>query len=270
MQGRLSPPVDGKIQAFPWTHWRDEFALAERHEFALLEWTLDHERMDENPLMTVVGRQEIDALSRRHGVDVGSLTGDCFMQAPFYKARGNRRRALIEELKAILDAAAALNIRFVLIPLVDNGRLEDEVQRDSLIAGLEEVAGMLGAGGPTIVFESDFPPPRLADLMDKIRAPSFGINYDIGNSAALGHDPVEEIAAYGRRIVNVHVKDRVAGGTTVPLGAGSADLPHVFRLLAGIGYLGDYILQTARAADGDDVAAACRYRDLTKRWIEAA
>ena len=24
MQGRLSPQVDGKIQAFPWVHWRDE------------------------------------------------------------------------------------------------------------------------------------------------------------------------------------------------------------------------------------------------------
>lgn len=270
MQGRLSPPVDGKIQAFPWAHWRDEFALAERHGFALMEWTLDHERLDENPLMTVAGRQEIDALSRRHGIDIGSLTGDCFMQAPFYKEQGSRRRALIEELKAILEAAAALSMRFVLIPLVDNGRLEDEVQRDTLIAGLEEVAGMLGADGPTIVFESDFAPPQLADFMDHLPGPSFGINYDIGNSAALGYDPVQEIAAYGRRIVNVHIKDRVAGGTTVPLGTGNADLPHVFRILAGIGYRGDYILQTARAADGDDVAAACRYRDMVKGWIEAA
>jgi hexulose-6-phosphate isomerase len=39
MQGRLCAPVDGKIQAFPWDHWRDEFPLAQRFGFPLMEWT---------------------------------------------------------------------------------------------------------------------------------------------------------------------------------------------------------------------------------------
>ena len=30
MQGRLSPPVEGRIQAFPWLCWTSEFAIAER------------------------------------------------------------------------------------------------------------------------------------------------------------------------------------------------------------------------------------------------
>ena len=28
MQGRLSPLVDGKIQAFPWNYWKQEFKIA--------------------------------------------------------------------------------------------------------------------------------------------------------------------------------------------------------------------------------------------------
>lgn len=40
MQGRLSPVVDGKIQAFPWGHWEDEFRLANGHGLSLMEWTL--------------------------------------------------------------------------------------------------------------------------------------------------------------------------------------------------------------------------------------
>ena len=33
MQGRLSPLVNGKIQAFPWDYWRDEFSLANKYNF---------------------------------------------------------------------------------------------------------------------------------------------------------------------------------------------------------------------------------------------
>ena len=56
LQGRLSPVVDGKIQAFPWAHWRDEFPEAARLSLKLLEWTLDHDRLSENPLMTLEDR----------------------------------------------------------------------------------------------------------------------------------------------------------------------------------------------------------------------
>ena len=91
MQGRLSPPVDGKIQAFPWDRWRDEFAAAEKIGIGLMEWTLDHDRLAENPLMTAEGRDEIKALSARHGVRVLSLTGDIFMQMPFWRVAGATR-----------------------------------------------------------------------------------------------------------------------------------------------------------------------------------
>jgi hexulose-6-phosphate isomerase len=79
--------------------------------------------------------------------------------------------------------------------------------------------------------------------------------------------PADEIAAYGQRIVNVHIKDRVLGGTTVPLGTGSADFESVFAALAKAGYRGNYILQTARAQDGDHAGALCRYRDMAANWI---
>ena len=83
MQGRLCPMVDGKIQSFPWRDWRTEFPVAQRLGVGLMEWTLDHDRLPENPLMTPQGRREIRALSSKYGVRVESLTGDIFMQAPF-------------------------------------------------------------------------------------------------------------------------------------------------------------------------------------------
>jgi hexulose-6-phosphate isomerase len=119
-----------------------------------------------------------------------------------------------------------------------------------------------------VAFESEFAPVDLARFIGRLDPVLFGINYDIGNSAALGFNPSEEISAYGQRIINVHVKDRVLGGTTVPLGAGNADFETVFKELARLSYAGNYILQTARAPDGDHAKALRRYRNMTVDWIE--
>ena len=269
MQGRLSPPVNGKIQAFPWEHWRVEFATAQANGFGLMEWTLDQERLHENPLMTLAGRDEIRVLAHRHGVQVLSLTGDCFMQAPFYKVSGAARRALLGDFRRVVAACADIGLRYVVVPLVDNGRLENARQEDDLIAGLNEIAPLL-QDGMKVIFESDYPPPALRGFIARLPAAHFGINYDIGNSAALGFDPVEEIGAYGARVDSVHVKDRVLGGTTVPLGTGNANFPAVFQALKRSGYSGNFILQTARAADGDHAAALRRYRDMVTGWLKAA
>ncbi len=269
MQGRLSPQVNGKIQAFPWVHWQTEFATAQANSFGFMEWTLDQERLYENPLMTNAGREEIRALLQRHSVQVLSLTGDCFMQAPFYKVGGATRKALLADFGRVVAACADIGIRYVVVPLVDNGRLENAEQEEKLIAGLRQVEPHL-RDGMKIIFESDFPPARLRSFIDRLPEQRYGINYDIGNSAALGFDAGEEIIAYGSRIDNVHVKDRVLGGTTVPLGSGNADFPAVFRALKQTGYRGHFILQTARAADGDHAGALRRYRDMVMNWLGTA
>lgn len=83
MQGRLSDQVDGKIQAFPWKHWQDEFRVAKSINMPIMEWTLDQQHLYENPLMTSVGQEKIKSLSLEYGIKIPSLTGDCFMQSPF-------------------------------------------------------------------------------------------------------------------------------------------------------------------------------------------
>src|ERR1035437_2014244 len=117
MQGRLSPPVGGKIQAFPWDHWQDEFGAADRHGFRIFEWTLDHERIDENPLMTQEGQRQIRALGEQHRLRVASLTADCFMQAPFWKATGLARLKLLATFKAVVDACAQVGPTTMVVPL---------------------------------------------------------------------------------------------------------------------------------------------------------
>ncbi|MBH5388114.1 sugar phosphate isomerase/epimerase [Bradyrhizobium sp. CNPSo 4019] len=270
MQGRLSALVDGKIQAFPWNEWREEFPRAKALGLTRMEWTIDQERLRENPLMTEPGQQEILTLSHENGVRIPSLTGDCFMQAPFWKVDAVVRDALVADLDLLIAACSRIGIEFVVIPLVDNGKIERQSESDTLKRVLLARSETLARRNVRIVFESDLPPRKLARFMEAFPAEVFGINYDSGNSASLGYDSAEEIGAYAPRILNVHVKDRVRGGTTVPLGTGNADLPKTIRLIERSGYKGQYILQTARAADGDHAGALARYRDMTIGWIEDA
>ncbi|MDA1095646.1 MAG: TIM barrel protein [Chloroflexi bacterium] len=268
LQGRLSPLIEGRIQAFPWSCWRAEFPMGERNGFHLMEWTLDQHRLRENPLLDPAGQADIAALSRQHGLMIHSLTADCFMQAPFWKAQESQRGALERDFLAVVQACAAGGLARVVVPLVDNGRLESAEQQDTLVTFLQQQSDLLAEEGVQVLFESDFGPSELARFIGRLDPALFGINYDIGNSAALGFSPAEEIAAYGRRILGVHVKDRALGGPTVPLGSGAADFEAVFGGLQRVGYTGHYILQTARAADDDHAGVLCRYRDMTLEWLD--
>lgn len=269
MQGRLSALVDGKIQAFPAANWQNEFASAAAIGIGAMEWTLDQADLYQNPIMTHPGRASIEALVKQHAVSIPSLTGDCFMQAPFWKAATVEQASRLKlDFVAIVDACAKLKIGFIVVPLVDAGRLDTREQEDHLVNFLSEQVSYFQRSKVRIAFESDFKAEDLARFIGRLDAESFGVNYDIGNSAALGFDPNEEFACYGSRIINVHVKDRILGGTTVPLGSGAALFDLVFRLLARSGYKGNYILQTARATDENHQAVLKGYLQMVERWLE--
>jgi hexulose-6-phosphate isomerase len=99
--------------------------------------------------------------------------------------------------------------------------------------------------------ESSLPPGELKDMMERLDHPLFCVTYDIGNSASMGYDTTEEIDAFGAWIRNVHVKDRLLGGTTVALGTGNADFESTFAALKRINYAGSFTLQAVR--DGDPI-----------------
>jgi hexulose-6-phosphate isomerase len=269
MQGRLSPMVNGCIQAFPWDHWQEEFALASTLGIGVMEWTLDQKRLYENPLLATSGQKKISDLCRHNGISIPSITGDCFMQAPFWKCSGQEREKLQKDLTAIIEACATIGIGFIVVPLVDEGCLENKEQEDTLVKFLQSQEDFFSDKGVQILFECDFEPENLARFIARLDSKIFGINYDIGNSVGLGFSPAEEFEAYGNRIKNIHIKDRLFGGATVPLGMGDADFETVFSLLAGLNYKGNYILQTARAIDNDHAKILGLYYKMSKDWIES-
>ena len=100
--------------------------------------------------------------------------------------------------------------------------------------------------------ETDWPAEEFADLLKKLPE-AIGANYDIGNSASLGYDLSKEFDAYGDRINDIHIKDRLIGGGSVFLGTGSADLKHALAAIKKINFKGPLIMQAFRDNFGTSV-----------------
>ena len=265
MQGRLSPIRNGRIQSFPWGHWENEFRQAEDLGFTLMEWTIDSERFSVNPLVTTDGQSDINQLSRTHGLLIPSVTCDYFMENPFWK----KDVAVIRKnLISILDGMRRVGAKILVIPLVDSSSLKDMGQRDKVTDFFISLESELSDNGLQIAFESDFEPQALLEYVSNFNSKYFGINYDIGNSASLGLNPTEEFEAYGSRILNIHVKDRELGGSTVPLGEGVADFTTIFKLMKDFNYRGNLIMQTARSSEGKHAEALTKYRNMILGWKE--
>jgi len=259
MQGRLSPIVNNQIQSFPWDSWEDEIAKANKLGFNLIEWTLDQKDIHLNPFMTKTGQEKINFLKEQYNVKIESLTADCFMQAPFWKSEKIDEQDKLKEIFVdVIEASKSLNIKFIVVPLVDNGSIDNAKQENDLFSFLKTIEQTLD--NTKIIFESDFSPPRLKSFISKFDKNFFGINYDTGNSASLGYDPVEEFSAYGSRILNVHIKDRLYEGSTVPLGEGDTNFTKVFKLLSDHNYSSNFILQTARHQNNKHEQALLQYK----------
>tara|TARA_B100000242_G_C43049272_1_gene490083 strand:+ start:1788 stop:2615 length:828 start_codon:yes stop_codon:yes gene_type:complete len=268
MQGRLSNLVNNQIQAFPFEDWTYEFELAKKIGFDCMEWTLDYPNLHNNPLLIPEKKKEIELLSKSNNIEIQSITLDCCMQRPFWKERNTEiRNKLIKDFKLIINSSIINGIKLLVLPLVDNGSINNLQDGKLLIKILNSLELDLKKNNIMIAFESDYAPSNLLDFINQFDKISYGINYDIGNSASLGFDTEKELDLYGDRIINVHVKDRVLNGNTVRLGKGNADFEKVFQGLSDINYQENFILQTARSIDNNHFGELEINYNFLKKYI---
>ena len=267
MQGRLSPRVNGKIQAFPMEHWAGEFSHAATLGLSSIEWILETP-LETNPLWSDEGLARIQEQIHKTGVRVDFVCADYFMESPLMRMSPDGLKRNQSVLIKAIDHSAALGAKGIEIPCVDASEIRSRQDEDELASAIAPCLEHAAKQNIQLGLETSLPPDRFRDLIDRISHPFLKANYDSGNSASLGYDPAEEIGAYGGWINNVHIKDRLRGGSTVPLGCGDADIAKVLRLLKGADYRGDFVLQAARGAD--DVAAARHYKEQLVSWLSEA
>ena len=270
MQGRLVPPVADRFQCFPRQNWADEFALAAEAGLDCIEWIYDEFGADVNPLGTDDGIDSIRELSDRHGIRVVSLCADYFMDRPLVHATDGELNDRIDVLLWLIDRARRLGIERMVLPFVDVSRIETDPELEQVVKTISRAARDAEERRVELHLETSLGPERFAELLERLPAGTVKVNYDIGNSASLGYEPRAEFLAYGDRVGSVHIKDRINGGGTVPLGSGDADLPAVFDCLTSLDYGGDFVLQVARGAPGDEVRWARQNLERVHAYLSGA
>ena len=254
MQGRLSPVLGGKIQAFPTQTWREEFESASAIGYELIEWVVDKDSFDENPLHSESGRREILFLQRKYEIKIPSVCCDYFMQAPLTSPDESIRLASKNYLLRLIKLCHEVGMQYLELPLVAAAEVKTEEEQGLICEVLQETLPLLHECKMHVLLELSLEPSGVHDLLRRLNSDRFLVNYDTGNSAFWGFQANDEIPVYGSYVANVHIKDCTPEDYSVPLGTGNVDFKEVFMLLDKQGYKGDFILQAARGESDYQVA----------------
>ena len=266
MQGRLLPPTEGRFQSFPRDRWGEEFPLAEQAGLSAIEWIYDRFGEEMNPMATDAGVEKIKFLSAKHNLEIHSVCADYFMDTPLLRVSSSVQQERIRKLYWLLERCQLLPIHRIVLPFVDASKIESPAEIHEVVSILKSVVESAAAAGIELHLETSLPPESFAHLLAMIPHPFVKINYDSGNSASLGYKVQDEFRAYGERVGSVHIKDRIRGGGTVPLGSGAADLGSLFNELKRVNYDRDFILQVARSTEGQEVAWLQHNRSIVEQY----
>jgi len=265
MQGRLVPKYQGRYQAFPIGSWQEEFRIAKECDLDLIEFILDFNDANENPLLKEGGVEEIKSTIKKTSVSVQTICADYFMAAPLHSANNVITQESRKVMLRLLDTAKSLGVTDIVIPCVDQSSLDGQEAADRFVENLTPMVKIAEKYGVNLSLETDLAPQPFLELLDRFNSSRVTVNYDIGNSAALGFDPQEELSIYGDRITDIHIKDRMLAGGPVTLGEGNADFVKFFSKLEEFNYQGPFIMQAYRDDEGVEIFK--KQLDWVKKYL---
>ena len=246
MLGRVSPPMNNRLQFHP-TDWEAEFPRAKEMGFDHIEWFLDQDIPGFDPIAHIWLRPDVVTRidDAREVLPISSV--DAGMYPTFGERRGNTIRQFEKLLPVLIPR---LSTGIINIPLLEHAAPKSPEQKKESKEALEKILMAATAVNGRIALETEMPYGELREFIDTFKNPSIGVCYDIGNCTSYGFDCAKDIRELGKRVFEVHLKDRKVGSTqSLLLGTGDADFDGCFTALAQNGYQGVYTLQAWRGPD---------------------
>jgi L-ribulose-5-phosphate 3-epimerase len=168
-------------------------------------------------------------------------------------------------LHKAIDFAGDIGLRVVQVMGYDVFyETSDEETRENYLNGLQMGASWAGQAGVMLGLENLDTPfveslSKALDIIQEIDSPWLQLYPDIGNLAAAGYSPPEQLRLAQKRVLGIHVKDalpKIIRG--VPFGKGIVPFRETFRMLAEIGFWGLLGVEIwgDRHSDDDPIASA--------------
>lgn len=244
IQGRLSPRPADRLQAFPVDCWWKEFETAAELGIPAIEWIVEADSWNENPLLFPGGNELVRRVSESTGVEVRSVCADHVMVNKLAGVSESERRKNVAAFQHIISAAAQVGARRILVPLLETSALNTEAEQAQARRSLREAGEMARACGIVLGLEMDIPGHAYAGFVRSVNHPAVRAYYDTGNSGAQGYDIATDVLPLLPLLEAVHVKDRELHGTSRMLGQGAANLRGFLHTLAAANFHGDFTLQS--------------------------
>jgi len=266
MQGRLSKPINNKIQSFPVNTWENEFYLAKDIGFELIEWVLD-ENIEDNPILSKKHFSKINIIKKQTGININSICCDYFMKNSLSRNSESYRKKNLEILNFLIEESCPLNnIKIIDFPLLGEASLKKKKNLEDYKNIFLKLEKKILDNNLMIALETDLNPNALRDFLKSFNENAVTVNYDMGNSAFWEFETKKEFSCYGKLISNVHIKDCTPRDYTVQLGDGNVNFNEIFFLLKKNNYKADFILQAARGED--DFQIAKKQFQFAKKYVE--
>ena len=201
------------------------------------------------------------------GVEIPSVAGHFLSQGGI--AQEDEEAFGLEAVRAGIALCADLGARYLLVPFFAVAEIKGVAAVSRLVRNLQQLAPDAEAAGVILAIEHTMPAELTAEVLDNVNSPNVGNYWDMGNSMALGADPLEEIAHLGPRIARVHAKEYHQGGeppgsryalhfdglNRKPFGQGDVPVAAVIDALLQVGYDDYIVIETGKF---DDPAASAQ------------
>ena len=265
MQGRLSHSINNTIQAFPEKSWIKEFELSKKINIDSIEWIFD--TYEKNPIMNKQ-INEINNYISKFQIKVNSICADYFMINKLFNESESNIKKNLNKLEELAINGEKIGAKIIEIPLVDNSSLKTEKDKKEIVTNLKKVIPKIKDLGLILTLETDLPPEEFLNLLEMFEKNTVYANYDTGNSASLGYNINEEFKILKSKIKNIHLKDRIINGTTVPFGLGNTNFTEFFKILKKSEYSGDLIIQGARIEGMKPEQNCLKYLNFVKEYLD--
>jgi L-ribulose-5-phosphate 3-epimerase len=213
------------------------------------------------------------------GVPIKTMCLSGHRKYPLGSASPEVRSQALEILDRAIDFAADIGLAIVQVMGYDVFYEPAYAGTEArFLDGLRQGVRWAGAAGIMLALENtdlEFVDSvdRGLDLLEELNSPWFQLYPDMGNLAAAGYDPAEQLRKAAGHLVAVHVKDTVPGVVRgVPFGEGIVPFEAVFQTLADTGFWGPLTVEMWAHMDdsGDPLASVVAARSFVARLVASA
>jgi len=211
---------------------------------------------EHNLLWSAAGRGEVKRLLAEGKLELASICLGTFWTYSFASPEAEVRARAAGFVRDTLRWCQELRAGVILVPVTPGAPGEGEEAPRRWIEELAKVAPAAEEAGVYLAVENvgrgcGKTAEALLGIVNGVNSPFVQVYYDFGNGLSLAGDPVGEIHALGKHIVQVHAKD--PGGQY--MGEGRLDIAAVAAALKAVGYDRWLVLETPETEDPPAAAA---------------